>query len=58
MNNKKVTTAPDTEGAGTPSTFLDQQRETLQITLAQKLIHELYKSNFIDLVERLTGAGH
>ena len=58
MNNKKGTTAPDTEWAGTPSTVLDQQRETVQINLAQKLIHELYKSNFEDLVERLTRAGH
>ena len=57
MNNKeKATSEQEPEGAVSP--VLNQQREIVKITLEQKLIHELYKSNFADLVERLTGAGH
>ena len=58
MNNKNSLIPSDREGSGTASTVLDRQRETETITFEQKRIHELYESNFADLVERLTRAGH
>ena len=58
MNNKNSLLSSDMEGAGTASTVLDRQREIETITFEQKRIHELYESNFADLVERLTRAGH
>ena len=55
-DKKNASSSQENEEAASP--VLDRHREKVQITLAQKLIHELYKSNFIDFVERLTGAGH
>ena len=58
MNNKNSLSPSDREESGTASPVLDRQRELVKITLEQKRIHELYESNFEDLVERLTRAGH
>ena len=57
MNNKeKAPSAQEHEGAASP--VLNQQQEIVKTTLEQKRIPELYESNFADLVERLTRAGH
>ena len=46
------------EGTGNASPVFNQQREIETLTFEQKRIHEIYESNFADLVERLTRAGH